>query len=299
MTYRAEIQFDEAAFEPMRIQGVTHGLVDHPLLELGSLVELARRLLPSGSVRAHNDLARPATAFASAPDSHPIERPVLDTLRDIEQARAWMALHNIQNDPLYRTLVDEVLDAVEPRIRARDPGMCHRAGWIFVTSPGAVTPYHFDHEHNFILQIRGTKSIHVFDPLDRSIVTEDALELFHSKLSRDGLHYDDDVERRARVFEAAPGEGAYMPATAPHWVKNGPAVSVTASFTYYTAETLRRKALHRANFALRGLGLRPRPVGPRTPLDLPKAALYGAQQALRGRLRPVHPSLFTSRYAVG
>ena len=37
---------------------------------------------------------------------------------------------------------------------------------IFVSSPGAVTPFHMDHEHNFILQIRGNKKLYTWDPMD-------------------------------------------------------------------------------------------------------------------------------------
>jgi len=54
--------------------------------------------------------------------------------------------------------------------------------------------------------------------------------------------------------------GAYMPQTAPHWVKNGNDVSVTISVTYYTEATRRRQLLHRTNFSLRQLGLKPPPV---------------------------------------
>jgi cytochrome P450 len=34
------------------------------------------------------------------------------------------------------------------------PGMCQREGFIFISSPGAVTPFHLDPEHNFLLQIK-------------------------------------------------------------------------------------------------------------------------------------------------
>ena len=138
-----------------------------------------------------------------------------------------MALHNVQNDPLYRTLVDEVLDYVQPRVDKKDPGMHDRAGWIFITSPNAVTPYHMDHEHNFILQVRGKKTLHVWEPLDREVVTERSLELFHAKHSRELVQYREEFQRRARVFDLEPGMGGYMPTTSPHWVKNGDGVSIT------------------------------------------------------------------------
>jgi hypothetical protein len=295
------ISFDSSKFEPMRIMPVQHQLMGHPLLEFSKLVDLAGRLAATGSVRAHNDEAKPGTVFSQAPDSHPIQAPIEDTLRAIEKSKAWMALHNIQNDPLYRGLVDEVLDYVRPEVERKDPGMCHRAGWIFVTSPGAITPYHLDHEHNFILQIAGEKSIHVFDPLDRDIVSERALELFHMKLSRELVVYEDRFEAKAQVFEAKPGMGAYMPSTAPHWVENGSSVSITVSFTYYTERTYRQKSLYRANYALRELGLSPRPVGSSLIRDEAKHRLFEAQQRLKSRLatRAQDPSLRMDKYAIG
>ena len=44
--------------------------------------------------------------------------------------------------------------------------MLYRAGWIFVTSPHTITPFHMDKEHNFILQIKGNKRLYVWEPDD-------------------------------------------------------------------------------------------------------------------------------------
>ncbi len=62
--------------------------------------------------------------------------------------------------------MDEVLDELNLGVEQRDPGMCYRGGWIFVTSPNTVTPFHYDKEHNFILQVRGRKTLHVWDHRD-------------------------------------------------------------------------------------------------------------------------------------
>jgi hypothetical protein len=293
------LTFDTAAFEPMRIMPVRHALMEHPLLQLDSLIDLAKRLESRGLVRAHNDQATPETSFTTAPDTHPLQNSVADTIRRIEASNAWMALHNVQTDPLYRGLVDEVLDYVRPKVEARDPGLCHRAGWIFVTSPNAVTPYHLDHEHNFILQILGKKTIHVFDPLDRAITSEIALEKFHHKHSRELVTFTPDKQAKARVFEAGPGDGAYMPSTAPHWVKNGDNVSITVSFTYYTQRTMVLKQLYRANATLRQLGIEPRPVGRSPSVDSLKQLLYAARENIRERLGrgAFDPTLSMAKYA--
>ena len=289
------ITFDIGAFNPFKVMAVEHQLADHPLLKLERLIELGDRLAKTGSVRHHNDQAKADTNFVHAPETHRAQLSAEETLRQIQTAKAWLALHNVQQDPVYRGLVDEVLDFVRPLVEMKDPGMCHRAGWIFVTSPGAITPYHMDHEHNFIVQIRGTKTLHVWEPLDREVVSERALELFHGKLSRELVVYRDALLPRAHVINLRPGMGGYMPQTAPHWVKNGDEVSITASFTYYTNATRRRALLHRGNEKLRSLGLTPAPVGHTPVVDSVKHLAFQAQQQLKNvvnsaRGKPTLPS---------
>jgi len=295
------IEFDERTFDPMRVAVVSHQLMGHPLLEYGRLVALGRRLATKNSVRWHDDRASPDTPFGQAPETNRAQWSAEDTLERIEDARAWCSLLNVQQDPEYRALVDEVLDSVKPRIDRVDPGMCYRGGWIFITSPNAVTPFHIDHEHNFILQVRGKKTVHVWEPLDRESLSEEALELFHGVYRRDRVIWREEIERRAHAFEFEPGMGAYMPTTSPHWVKNGPGVSVTVSFTYYTDATSRRKLLHRANHLLRGRGITPSPVGAHPLRDAAKVAGYRAIRTASGlvkRLRGSRGERLDSTYAI-
>src|SRR4051794_2212713 len=98
------IQFDEEKFDPFKVMAVRHTWSDHPLLQLGALVDLARRLDEKGSIRAHDGAVAAGTNFSTAPADHPTKLSAVETIAHIEKAEAWMALHNVQNDPLYRTL---------------------------------------------------------------------------------------------------------------------------------------------------------------------------------------------------
>jgi hypothetical protein len=291
------IEFDEAEYQPYQVMAVRHTWSDHPLLQLGSLVDLARRLNERGAIRTHAGAVQPGTSFVTAPEQHPPRLSAVQTIEQIEKAEAWMALHNIQQDDLYRTLVDEILDEVRPRVERKDPGMFGRAGWIFVTSPNAVTPYHMDHEHNFILQCLGRKTLHVWNPLDRDVVTERSLELFHAKLSRELVLYKEEHQPRAYSFALEPGMGGYMPATSPHWVKKGDGVSITVSCTYYTKAIRRQKLLHRGNHKLREMGMEPAPVGKNTVRDGMKGAFFGMGQAMSRVLKRQSPGAPTPPYA--
>lgn len=281
------IQIDPS-FEPWKVQAVTHALAEHPLLQIDALVELGKRQQARKLVRTHNAEATAGTSFADAPHLHPNQQDAATTLADIARAKAWMSLLNVQADPVYRALIDEVLDEVRPIVDRRDPGMCYRAGWIFVSSPDAVTPFHMDHEHNFILQIRGTKRLYTWDPFDRVVVSERGQELFHDQHSRELVVWNEAWRERARVFDLAPGLGGYMPSTTPHMVENGPEPSITISFTYYTDATRDRELLYRGNARLRRLGLDPTPVGSSPSRDKVKRAVLtgftSAKNFVRRRL---------------
>lgn len=279
------IVIDANPFDPWAITAVTHELCGHPLLNINALVELGQRLEVRKLVRTHSDEAGAGSSFGDAPTLHPNRRSAAETLSGIADAHAWMSLLNVQSDPVYRRLVDEVLDAIKPMVDRYDPGMCFRGGWIFVSSPGAVTPFHIDHEHNFILQIAGRKRLYVWDPFDREVVSERAQELFHNQNLREKIVWDEAFRSRARIFDLQPGQGGYMPSTAPHMVENGSEPSITVSFTYYTDSTRRRELLYRGNAQLRRMGFDPRPVGASALGDRSKAALLGAYTGINAGIK--------------
>jgi hypothetical protein len=181
--------------------------------------------------------------------------------------------------------VDEVLDDVLPQVDRVDPGMLYRAGWIFVTSPRTITPFHMDKEHNFILQIQGKKRLYVWEPDDIEVLTEEARDLFHSNHSRDLVVWREEARARAHVFDLEPGMGAYMPSTSPHMVENGDGPSVTVSFTYYTDATRQRELVYRGNARLRRLGLDPTPVGASPGRDRVKQAVLGSYTQAKNLVR--------------
>ncbi len=292
--------FDASRFDPWRIQPVEHNLAAHPLFELDSLRALAARLEARASIRTHSDTATAATPFNHAPQLHPNTRSAVNGLADLGNAHAWTSLLNVQSDDQYRRLVDEVLDDVRERVELRDPGMSWRGGWVFMTSPGAVTPFHMDKEHNFILQIRGTKRLWIWEPDDQEAVDEAARDLFHAEHDRRLVRWHEALRPRARVFDLQPGMGAYMPSTSPHLVENGPSPSVTASFTYYTRATRRDAALHLVHEHLRRRGFSPPPVRARASLDhLLYAGYRIARSLLRGARRIRGEFVARGDYAVG
>jgi Cupin-like domain len=259
--------FDERGFQ------FQHRLHDHPLLQLSRIVELARAL-PEDSVEYNAG----TLAVNQDPSSTPRNGlSVEDTLLRIESCKSWMVLKGVQQDPAYAALLDECLDPLAPLLRDRFPGMMMQRAFIFVSSPGATTPYHVDFEHNFLLQIRGQKFFKVFGPQDRTVLPEIARERMVSGGHRN-LTYRDEFAGREHAFELLPGDGVHVPLSSPHWVRVGAEASVSFSVTFQTRPSVKTIALHQANHQLREMGLTPTPVGQSPTMDTIK---YNAMRIAR------------------
>lgn len=235
---------------------LTHHLTGHPLFTLPRLIALTRRLAPqnieynAGNVPLSLDpQATPRTGLS-----------VQETLMQMHAHNSWVVLKNVEQDLEYRALLERCLDQIQARSERLDPRMCCREGFIFISSPGAVTPYHLDPEHNFLLQIHGRKTVHMFDAKDRSLLSERELEERAAGGHRN-LVFREAYQSKAAVFELTPGHALHFPVTAPHWVKNGTEVSISFSITFRTAASLRERAIREMNHRLRKWGLSPQPPG--------------------------------------
>lgn len=234
---------------------IQHLLSEHSLFELPSLLELSQSL-PATSVE-YNAGDLPVNQDPNATPRNGLS--VQETIRRIEENKSWLVLKNVEQHPAYAELLDACLDQMQEVIEDVSPGMSMRQGFIFVSSPGSITPYHIDPECNFLLQVRGSKTVHMFDAEDRVVLPEAKIEAFFNGAHRN-LVIDPALMQRGQYFELEPGDGLHFPVVAPHWVKNGPAVSISFSITFQTDASRRRQSLHRFNRGLRKLGLRPSQV---------------------------------------
>ena len=97
----------------------------------------------------------------------------------------------------------------------------------------------------------------IFPPDDEQVVPAEEHERFHSGGHRN-LPWRDEFAARGRAFDLAPGQAVHVPFMAPHWVKNGPEVSVSFSITWRSEWSYREEYAHRMNALLRKAG-QPRP----------------------------------------
>ena len=295
------IDIDWDGFDPWRIQAVRHRLSDHPLLQPDQLVALGKRFQGSTRLFTFNNQAGADANFDDVGRLYPNHKSAADTLQGINDAKAWMLLRHVQEDPTYRSLVDLAMDPIQPLIERRDPGMHYRAGWIFVASPHTTTPFHIDRNHGILLQIRGTKKVYVWHADDTEVCSERARDVFHARHDLSLVKWNEAFRQRAHVYTVGPGMGVYMPITSPHMVETGDEPSITISFTYSTAATRRNAMRHVLNDLLYRKGIKPVPVGKRHLVDTLTYAAASVMVATHGvgSHPPACPSLaHPSAYAM-
>jgi hypothetical protein len=259
---------------------IDHHLSSHPLLQLDALIALAGRMRPVDVEYNRGDLPVGIAAADTPANGLGIE----ETIRSIETCGSWMVLKFVEQDPLYRALLDATLAEIEPVVAPATGPMLKREGFIFISSPTAVTPFHFDPEHNILLQVRGRKVMTVF-PADDPDTAGGALhEAFHAGGHRN-LPWHDSFASKGAAFDLVPGRGLYVPVKSPHWVRNGPEPSVSFSITWRSEWSYHEEYAHGFNRLLRSAGIQPAPPGRFPRHNRLKSIAYRAARRARELVR--------------
>ncbi|PQM27050.1 transcriptional regulator [Sphingopyxis lindanitolerans] len=232
---------------------LTHQIAGHPLLELGALLELAGRLRPESL--EHNAAVDLPLGIRNA-DIPANGLSVADTIARIDECGSWVLLKTVDQDAAYAALMREVLAEIEPVVEPRTGAMMRLEGFIFISSPRAVTPLHFDPEYNILFQARGSKTMTLFPPADPDIIGQPFFEQYFAGGPRN-LPWRDEWAARGRAIDISPGEAIYVPILAPHWVQTHDDVSVSLSLTWRSEWSFHHADACRFNRRLRARGLNP------------------------------------------
>jgi len=234
----------------------THRLSKHPLFKPERLLRLTRQLaLDTGDVYLDSGNIQVGQRWDQAPGR---DIPVEEVMQRLDTAKAWIVLRSAQKDPEYAELLEACMDEIVA-MSGKDLGnvMKERNALVFINSPHRVTPYHIDRECSWLYQIQGCKTISVFDRNDREVLTEAEIEQFWA-VDNNAAIYKPEYQNRATVFELQPGQGVHIPVGAPHWVQNGPEVSVSLNINFHYRDAIAAN-IYQANYWLRRIGLTPTP----------------------------------------
>ncbi len=235
-----------------------HGLTGHDLLTIDALAHLAERM---SAASVEYNLGK--LPLGIRPQDTPANGLTLgETIRSIESNGSWAVLKNVERDPAYGALLERALEELAPLVARETGPMLHREAFLFLSSPGSVTPFHMDPEHNILLQIMGEKVMTVFPAGDDELVPATKSESFHDGGHRN-LDWRDDFRELGTPFHLQPGDAIHVPVKAPHFVENGPAVSISLSVTWRSERSVAEGELHGLNALLRRRGLPTTRIGAR------------------------------------
>jgi hypothetical protein len=273
-------------FSTTRICALRHNFHEHPLMQLPRLAKLAEVLHPTKQCRFITPGATETSKFFHT-DKPSGGESITEVFRRIEEPGSWVAMYEVQTDPEYNGFLQEVMASVRSLVTPEQPEIFKVAGFIFISAPPSVTPFHIDRENNFWLQMKGQKVMNVWDHTDRDVVSDTNVEEFILTGGLGKVRLAEEHRSRGREFRTAPGDGVYFPSTSPHmtrcdkdWVRPGDGVSVSIGVVFYTDVTRRHANVHAFNRLVRKVGGQPREPGRSEWLDrlkypLGRAASWG------------------------
>lgn len=230
---------------------IGHTLDSHPLLTLESLARLADALPMKDRECNTGDLP---LGVDRIPEQ--LIENLGDRVRNIENAECWIALRHIEQDPEYNALILELLADLKDTIRPKTGELHNIEGYIFVTSPGGVAPYHFDPEHNILMQVRGNKRFTMF-PAGNPIYAPDEFHETYHLGGRPELPWCEELAAGGVEWSLGPGDALFVPVMSPHFVRNGEEVSISISVVWRSEWSFAEADARAFNSLLRSAGLKP------------------------------------------
>lgn len=257
----------------------THNLSDHPLLNFDQLKELALR---HPLIRFNNSKLSRSQNLDTVIRDCPAEKSLKEALDNIQNSNACIVIREVQKDLQYKGLIDELFKDIQQTTKLKPSQMRNVNAWIFITSPGGVTPYHRDQETVYFYHLSGKKKFYLWDHHDREVVSQEENEFFHGVNKLKETKYRDHIMEKSKAYDLAPRAGLHIPATAPHMVENGSdEFTVSLSLTFMSDADYKIRRIYKINQLLRKMKIKPRDVNQSKFIDHSKLV---AHKALRSCL---------------
>ncbi len=255
-----------------------HDLVALPALSLESIAALADAM-PTDSVTVEG-AKKPLVSSEYVPAfTRPGEAG--DRIRAIDENDTWMTLLNIEQVPAYKQLIDEHVDALARSAGIAPQSLRRRMGFVFVSSPGSVTPAHFDIEQSLLIQLRGERTLTFGRFADSSQRNDEVRRYWGGSFGR-----IEALPVKAADVALGPGKAVYIPPYTPHWLQNGDAASLSLTITFFNDDNENESLVQAFNEKVRRLRVTPKPYGHRPRVDRAKLAVMRTYGALRRRVKP-------------
>ncbi|MCW2794367.1 MAG: Transcription factor jumonji, jmjC [Nocardioides sp.] len=254
-----------------------HGLVGHPLLTLDAIAQLGTEL-PARSLSAEVG-EKPLAAGSAAGVAVPVE-DIAEQIRQIAANSSWFTLLHIHQVDRYQRLVDEILDGLAASSGLPASSLRRRMGFLFASSPKAVTAAHFDIEHSFCMQLEGTRMLGFGKFADAEQREEHVKGYWNGDFGRFGTLPEVTAE-----YEIGPGDGCYIPPYTPHWITNYDNTSLSLTVTFFNDDNENESLVQAFNTKMQKLGANPPAYGLAPGRDRAKVGFMKAYGGAKRRLR--------------
>lgn len=94
-----------------------------------------------------------------------------DAIDHLEEHQAYIAIYNPENDAGYRPVIEGLLGEIAVATKPFEHCINGYSSYIFISARDSVTPYHMDREMNFLFQIRGRKTVRLWNPNDDVVMS--------------------------------------------------------------------------------------------------------------------------------
>ena len=192
------------SFSTQRMSPLRHNIDQHPLFQLSALQDLAKELVATNQCRFQRPGATQGSPFRHE-STHPLGWSVDEVFSRMEEPGSWLALYNVETAPRYQAALTRIVEDLRPVIEREQPGIFLVTGFIFISAPPSVTPFHIDRENNFWLQLRGRKTMNVWDSADREVIPAAGVENFIAGGAQ--TPYQETFRARSREFNTGAGDG--------------------------------------------------------------------------------------------
>lgn len=250
---QALADFDHRCFK------FSHELIKRSELSFESIREVVLSLPADQVFFSRADLKIDAN-FDRAHVDHATGLSLESTLRDMATTNSYVMVRQPDTHPRLRPVLDLLMTELREFVHQVHHGVGSAADvfhdpmlYLFISSPNSVTPFHVDRYSTLLFQLQGEKDVMIWDRYDRETVTAEELENLFGLPHIKNPAYKGKDTRQPEAVHLVRGEGVHIPFTSPHWVKNGPEVSVSVSFIFQTPPSLQQGNAHRFNYHLRRL----------------------------------------------
>lgn len=253
----------------------SHNLKDHPSLKLENILKIIPTL-PKEKVMYSKSIEHIGENLGYALENHKRELDIDEVVKNLKDGNSFIALRNPELHPTFKEIFGDIIHDISLVLQSNkkgktpiDPNI-----WLFVASPNAFTPYHFDRSSNFIFQIRGSKELAVFPPRDEKVMKKSDYEAFMD-WNGECPKWSEEIDQYAHKHDFKAGDAAHIPFISGHYVKNGADdISITISIFFQSDETAMWSNAMRMNNRLRKLGLKTRAVNERPFIDQMKSRMF-------------------------